>query len=164
MYGSDDEVFELLAVSNSLPSEHVFHDGEDDVLDVVGGVLDDDVSEEEDDSDILEAVGGEEESGSFPFNSISDLEGGLVLVALVEHLSSLFHQSEDLNLEVHVGLLNEGIVTPLRAWSLASISGLMVSRTLAVHWSSLAIALSLSRGLAAKRTTKRVAKMIAFIV
>ena len=157
-------MLELLAVSNSLPAEEVFEDGDHDVLNVVGWVLDDGVSEEEDDSDILEAVGGEEESGSFPFNNISDLDGGFALVALVEHFLSLLHQSDDLNLEAHVGLLNEAIVTPLSSWSLASISGLRVSRTLAVHLSSLAIALSLSRGLAAKRTTKRVAKMIAFIV
>ena len=62
MYGrSDDEVLELLAVSNHLPAEEEFEDGDHDVVDVVGGVLDDGVSEEEDDSDILEAVGGKEE-------------------------------------------------------------------------------------------------------
>ena len=157
-------MLELLAVSDSLSSEEVFEDSNHNVIDIVRWVLDDGVSEEEDDSDVFEAVGGEEEGDSVPFNNISDLDGGLVLVALVEHLLAFLHKSKDFNLEVEVFLLNEKIITPLSSWSLASISGLMVSRTLAVHLSSLATALSLSRGLTAKRQTRRVAKMIAFIV
>ena len=99
-------MLELLAVSNTLSSEEVSEDGDHNVINVVSGVLDDGVNEEEDDSDVLEAVGGEESSNSVPFNNISDLDGRLVLVALVEHLLSLFHKSEDFNLEAEVVVLN----------------------------------------------------------
>lgn len=157
-------MLKLLAVSNHLSAKEGFEDGDHDIVDVVGGVLDDGVGEEEDDSDVLEAVGGEEEGGSVPFNDISNLDGGLVLVALVEHLLSLFHESDDFNLEVEVVVLNDKIVTPLSFSSLASISGLRVSRTLAAQLSSLAMALSLSRGLTARRQTKRLAKRMAFMM
>ena len=69
---SDDVVVELTAVSNSLLAQNVFEDGDDDVIGEVGGVFDDAVSEEEDDSDILEAVAGEHEGNTGVFNSISD--------------------------------------------------------------------------------------------
>ena len=157
-------MLELLAVSNHLSAKESLEDGDHDIVDVVRGVLDDGVSEEEDDSDVLEAVGGKEEGGSVPFNNISNLDSGLVLVALVEHLLSLFHESDDFNLEVEVVVLNDKIITPLSFSSLASISGLRVSRTLAAQLSSLAMALSLSRGLTARRQTKRLAKMMAFMM
>ena len=164
IHTSDDEMLELLAISNGLSSEEVFEDGNNDVVGVVRWVLDDGVGEEEDDSDVFEAVGGEEEGNSVPFNNISNLDGGLVLVALVEHFLSFFHKGEDFDLEVEIFLLNKKIITPLSCSSLASISGLMVSRTLAVHLSSLATALSLSRGLTAKRQTRSAAKMMAFML
>ena len=74
---SDDEVLELGAISDSLSAEDVSEDGDDDIVGVVLGVLNDSVSEEEDNSDILEAVGGQKEGNTFPFNSITDLGGRL---------------------------------------------------------------------------------------
>ena len=104
---SDDEVFKLLAVSKSLSSEEEFEDANHNVINVVRWVLDDGVSEKEDNSDILEAVWGEEEGNSVPFNNISNLDCGFVLVAFVEHFLSFFHKSDNFNLEVEVVLLNE---------------------------------------------------------
>ena len=106
---SDDEVLELGAVSNTLLSEEVSEDGDDDIVGPVSGALDDSVSEEEDDSDILEAVGGEEEGNSVPFDDISELGLGLLGIALVEHLLSLFEEGEEFNLEGEVVLGLEGL-------------------------------------------------------
>lgn len=152
------------AVSNSLLAEDVGEDADHDVVDVVSGVLDDGVDEEQLNSDILEAVGGEEESHTVPFDDITDLDHGLVLVALGEQLLGLLEEGDHLNLQAQVVLLNDGISTPLSSSSLASISGLTRSKVLATQSSCLATVLSLSRGLTAKRQTKRVAKMIIFIV
>lgn len=163
MKRSDNEVLELGAVSNCLSSEDVSEDSDNDVVGVVSGVLDDGVGKEELNSDVLEAVGGEEEGDSVPLNDISDLDSGLVLVALVEHLLSLFHNSEEFNFELEVVVLTHKKCTFLSCSSLASISGLTRSKVLATHSSCLATALSLSRGLTAKRQTKRVANRTAFI-
>ena len=103
---SDDEVLELRAVSNGLSSQNVSEDGDHDVINVVRGILDNGVSKEEFNSDILEAVGGKEEGNTVPFNNVSDLDGGLVLVAFVKHFLSFFHKSDDFDEEVHVVLLN----------------------------------------------------------
>ena len=130
---SDDEVLELGAVSDTLFAEEVSEDGNDDIVGIVSGALDDGVSEEEDDSDVLEAVGGEEEGNSVPFDDISELGLGLLGIALVEHLLSLFEEGEDFNLEGEVVLLNKPRCTVLRVSSLASISGLRRSKTLATQ-------------------------------
>lgn len=130
---SDDEVLKLGAISDTLFTEEVSEDGDDDIIGPVSGVLDDGVDEEEDDSDILEAVGGEEEGNSVPFNDISENGLGLLGIALVEHLLSLFEEGEEFDLEGEVVLLNEWICTVLRASSLASISGLRRSKTLATQ-------------------------------
>ena len=106
---SDDEVLELFAVSNSLSAEEVSEDADHNVVHVVLGVLDDGVSEEEFNSDILEAVGGEEECISVPFDDVSDLDGGLVLVALVKHLLGLFEEGKEFDFEADVFLLNKKI-------------------------------------------------------
>lgn len=55
---SDDEVFELGAVSNTLSAEEVSEDGNNNIIGVVLGVLDNSVNEEELNSNILEAVAG----------------------------------------------------------------------------------------------------------
>jgi hypothetical protein len=130
---SDDEVLELGTISNTLSAEHVSEDGDDDIVGIVSGVLDDGVSEEEDDSDVLEAVGGEESGNSVEFNDISELGLGLLGIASVEHLASFFDESEDFNLEGEVVLLNKPRCTVLRVSSLASISGLRRSKTLATQ-------------------------------
>ena len=88
-------MFELFTVGKSLLSEDNEEDGKDDVLGNVFGILDDLVTEEEFHSDILETVGGEHEGNAVPFNDISNLDGGLVGVALVEHLLSFLNQSKD---------------------------------------------------------------------
>ena len=106
---SDDEVLELFAVSNSLSAEDVSEDADHNVVDVIGGVLDDGVSEEEFNSDILEAVGGEEECISVPFDDVSDLDGGLVFVALVKHFLSFFEEGKEFDFEADVFLLNKKI-------------------------------------------------------
>jgi hypothetical protein len=130
---SDDEVLELGAVSNTLSAEDVSEDSDNNIVGPVSGALDDSVSEEEDDSDILEAVGGEEEGNSVPFNNISEFGLGLVGIALVKHLFSFFEEGEELNLEGEIVLLNKPRCTVLRVSSLASISGLRRSKTLATH-------------------------------
>lgn len=161
---SEDEAFELLAVSNSLPAEDVSEDGNDDIVGVVLGALDDGVSEEELNSDVLEAVAGQEEGNSVPFDDISEDWGGLGGVALVEHGLSLLHQSEDFNLELEVTVLNQQKCTFLSSSSLASISGLMRSNTLATQSSCLARDSYFSMGLTAKRVTRTQARMMAFIL
>lgn len=88
---SNDEVDELFAVSNSLSSEDVKEDGDDDVRNNVGGVFDDGVKDEEDDTDVLGAVRGKKEANTGGFNGIS--EHGLNLVnsstALIDILGFL---------------------------------------------------------------------------
>ena len=102
---SDDEVLELRAVSNSLSTEDVSEDGDNKIIGVVCWALDDSVSKKELNSDILEAVAGQEEGNTVPFDNIS--ENGLRLfgIALVKHGLSLFHKSKDFNLEGEVFLL-----------------------------------------------------------
>ena len=102
---SDDEVLELGAVSNGLSTEDVSEDGNDEVVGVVLGWLDNGVSEEELNSDILEAIAGQKEGNSVPFNDISEDWLRLLGIALVKHGLSLFHKSEDFNLEGEVFLL-----------------------------------------------------------
>jgi len=130
---SDDEVLELGTISDTLFAEEVSEDANDDIVGIISGVLDDGVSEEEDDSDVLEAVGGEESGNSVEFNDISELGLGLLGIASVEHLASLFEEGEDFNLEGEVVLLNKPRCTVLRVSSLASISGLRRSKTLATQ-------------------------------
>ena len=102
---SDDEVLELGTVLDGLYAKDVSEDGNDDVVCVVLGVLDDSVGEEEFNSGILEAVGGEEEGNTVPFNNITDLDCGLVGFAGIEHFLSLFHKSEGINEHVEVLVL-----------------------------------------------------------
>jgi len=102
---SDDVVFELGAVSNSLSTEDVSEDGNNDVIGVVLGVLDDGISKDEFNSDVLEAVWGQQEGNSLPFNGISEFGLRLGSIALVEHGFSLLHKSEDFNLEFKVFVL-----------------------------------------------------------
>ena len=160
---SDDEVLELGAISVSLSAEDVSEDGDNDIVSVVSGVLDDSVSEEEDNSDILEAVGGKEESNTVPFDDISEDGLGLVGIALVKHGLSLLHKGQNFNLEGEVLVLNKGNGTFLSSASLASISGLMRSNTLATQSSCLTMASYFSRGLTAKMATQRQAMRMAFI-
>ena len=110
---SDDEVLELLAVSNGLPAQDVSEDGNNDVVGVVLGGLDNGVSKEEFNSDVLEAVGGEEECISVPFNDVTDLDGGLVLVASVNHFLGLLEEGEEFNFETDVLFLNKKITYAL---------------------------------------------------
>ena len=100
-------MLKLGTVSVSLSSEEVSEDSDHDVVDVVGGVLDDGVDEEEDNSDILEAVGGEEGCHSVEFNNISNLDGGSVGFTLVEHLLSLFKEGKDFSEVIEVVVLNK---------------------------------------------------------
>jgi hypothetical protein len=79
-------------------------------------------------------------------------------------LFSLFHKSKDFSLEDEVALiLNKLNFTFLNSASLASISGLMSSRVLAAHSSWATRVLYWSRGLTAKRQTKRQANTMVFI-
>ena len=102
---SDDVVFELGTIGNSLSTEDISEDGNDDVVGVVLGVLDDCVSEDKFNSDILEAVGSQQEGNSFPFNNISEFWLRFSGIALVEHGFSLLHKSKDFNLEFKVFVL-----------------------------------------------------------
>lgn len=102
---SDDEVLELRAISNSLSTEDVSEDGDNKVIGVVFWALDDSVSKKELNSDILEAVAGQEEGNTVPFDNISKNGLRLFGIAFVKHGLSLFHKSEDFNLEWKVFLL-----------------------------------------------------------
>ena len=103
---SYDEVLELSAISVTLSAEEVSEDGNDNVVGVVSGGLNDGVGEEEDNSDILEAVGGQKEGNSVPFNDISEDGLGLLGVALVKHGLSLLQKSEHFDLEGEVLVLD----------------------------------------------------------
>lgn len=63
---------EFFAVSVSLSAQNVKEDKDDDVVGNAGWVLNDAISNQEDDSDILEAVAGQKESNTGSFNSISE--------------------------------------------------------------------------------------------
>ena len=76
---SDDEVDELGTVLVSLISEDTEEDGKDDVVGNVSGILDNLISNQEDNSNILEAVRGQQESDSSSFNGITELRLDLVL-------------------------------------------------------------------------------------
>ena len=65
-------MFELGAISDGLSAEDVSEDGNNEVVGVISWVLDDCVSKDEFDSDVLEAVGGQQESNTFPFDNISE--------------------------------------------------------------------------------------------
>lgn len=71
MNKSPDEANELSAVSISLSSQKSDEDKNNDIVDNVRWVFNDGISNEEDGSDILEAVGGEEESNTSGFNGIT---------------------------------------------------------------------------------------------
>ena len=156
-------MLELFAISNTLSAEDVSEDGNDDVVGVVLGVLNDGIDEEELNSDVLEAVGGEEEGNSVPFNDITDFGLFLVGKANVKHFLSFLHKGEDFNFSLEVFVLNYLKSTVLSSSSLASISGLMRSKAFEAQSSCLMTELSLSRGETARRQTKRAAKMMAFI-
>lgn len=155
-------MFELFAVGESLSAEDVSEDGNNDVIGVILGVLDHGVSEEEFNSDILEAVAGQKEGNTVPFNDISENRLRLVGVALVEHVLSFFHKSEEFNLFLEIFDLDKMMLTVLSSSSFSSISGLIKSKTLATQSSSLARAWNFSIG-PAKRQTRRQAKMIVFM-
>jgi hypothetical protein len=67
--------------------------------------LDNSVDEEEFDSDILEAVWGKQEGHSVPLDNISDLKSGLVSIAGIKQILSLFHKSEGVNEKVKIFVL-----------------------------------------------------------
>ncbi len=102
---SDDEVLELGTVLDGLSAEDVSEDSNNNIVSVVLGILDDSVNEEELNSGILEAVGGEEEGNTVPLDNISDLDSGLVGFAGIKHFLSLFHKSEGFNEHVKVLVL-----------------------------------------------------------
>ena len=100
-------MFELFAIGNTLSSEEVSEDADHDIIDVIGGVLDDGVGEEEDNSDVLEAVGGEQSGHSVEFNDVTDLDGGLIGVALVEHLLAFLEEGQNFLQIVEIVVLGQ---------------------------------------------------------
>lgn len=78
---SNNEVDKLGTVLVSLVSEDAEEDGEDDIVGDIRWVLDDLISDQEDNSNILEAVGGQEEGDSGSLDSIAQL--GLDFVSRV---------------------------------------------------------------------------------
>lgn len=95
-------MFELGAISYSLSTEDISEDGNNDVIGVVLGVLDDCISKDKFNSDILEAVGGQQESNSLPFNHISEFGLRFSGIAFVKHGFSFLHKGKDFNLEFKV--------------------------------------------------------------
>ena len=69
---SEDEMDEFFAVSVSLSAQNVKEDKNDDVIGDTLGILDDTVSNQKDNSDILETVAGQKESNTGSFNGISE--------------------------------------------------------------------------------------------
>lgn len=63
---------ELFTISISLFTHDVCEDGDNNIVGDVGWVSNDGVSNEEEDSDILEAVAGEEESDSGVLDGITE--------------------------------------------------------------------------------------------
>ena len=98
-------MLELGTVPDSLLSEDVSENGNNEVVGVVLGILDHGINEEELNSSIFEAVGGEQQGNSVPLDDISDLDCGLVGFAGIEHFLSLFHKSEGINEHVEVLVL-----------------------------------------------------------
>ena len=98
-------MFELGAISYSLSTEDISEDGNNDVIGVVLGVLDDCISKDKFNSDILEAVGGQQESNSLPFNHISEFGLRFSGIAFVKHGFSFLHKGKDFNLEFKVFVL-----------------------------------------------------------
>ena len=90
-----EEVPELFAVGNTLSSQNVEEDGDDDVVLPVLGVLDDGVSDQEEGSEVLGAVAGQKESDSGVFDGISqNWLGSVVLAGLVNLLDLLGEHGE----------------------------------------------------------------------
>lgn len=69
---SEDEVDEFFAISVSLSTQNVKEDKNNDVVGKVFRILNDTVTDQENNSDILEAVAGQKESNTGSFNSISE--------------------------------------------------------------------------------------------
>ena len=94
---SDDEVLELGTVPDSLLSEDVSENGNNEVVGVVLGILDHAINEEELNSSIFEAVGGEQQGNSVPLDDISDLDCGLVGLAGIKQFLSFVHKGKGVN-------------------------------------------------------------------
>lgn len=154
---------ELFAVGVSLPAHDVEDDGHDDVVGEVLGVLQDGIGDQEDDSDILEAVAGEQEGNTGGFNSIS--EGGLDLLVdsagLVDG-PGVLDEGEEVGLGLGVlGVLNKSASTALSSSILFSILGLRVSMPWTPQSSVWTTALTCSKGEAARAQATRATRMIA---
>ena len=64
---------EFFAVSITLSSQNIEENGNDNIIDNTWWILDDAVSNQKENSDILETVASQKESNSSSFNGISDL-------------------------------------------------------------------------------------------
>ncbi len=100
--GSDDEVLELGAVLVALPAQNVAEDSHHNVVDIVTGVLDHAVNQQELNSHVFEAVGGQKEGNSVPLHDISDLDRRLVGLAPVQPLLSLLKQGQNIHQNVEI--------------------------------------------------------------
>ena len=71
MSGATVNVFnELVTVSISLSAQYGNEYHDDNIVDLIGGVLDDGVADEEKDSDVLEAVAAQEEGDSSSLDQV----------------------------------------------------------------------------------------------
>ncbi len=99
MNKSKNEVNELLAVSIGLSSQKSDEDKDNDVVGNIRWVFDDWISNEEDGSDILEAVWGKEESNTGGFNGISeDWFDFSWNVAFIENVLGLWDEGQKFSL------------------------------------------------------------------
>jgi hypothetical protein len=94
---SDDEVLKLRTVLDSLSTEDVSENSNNDVIGIVLGILDHSVNEKELDSGILEAVGGEQQGNSVPLDNISNLDSRLVSLTGVKQLLSFIHKNKSVD-------------------------------------------------------------------
>ena len=69
---SDDEMDELSTIGSGLFAHKVSEDSDNNIIGDIVGVLDDGISDEEENSDILEAVAGEEESNTGILDGITE--------------------------------------------------------------------------------------------
>ena len=93
---------ELGAVSVPLPAEDGDEDEDDDVVGPVLGVLDDGVSDEEDGSEVLGAVAGQQEGDSSVLDGVSQNGLGSVVLARVVDLLGFDRQGSQFALQLFV--------------------------------------------------------------
>lgn len=166
MNKSEDESDELRTVGIGLSSQKSDEDEDNDVVGNVSWVFNDGIGDEENGSDILEAVWGKKESDSGGFNGITqnwfDL---LVDSAFIEDILGLLDEGQKFSLgsEVLWVLSLIWIGTCLSFWICSWTCGLITSRDDSAHLSFWTRALTSSNDEANEATRRKAKTMATFI-